>query len=138
MKTDKIFSSRIAFNNDKPGEQLVKSLDRSGCSYERYTQLLKSTEDIIPMLYQPQTKIAVMIANERYTYLADLATPVCDCKLLGDILRDLGFVVFTIMNSTSMELKNALRNVFEMIPEDSYCEYQLQRTTVIAILLHRT
>ncbi|KOB74706.1 Mucosa associated lymphoid tissue lymphoma translocation protein 1, isoform b [Operophtera brumata] len=111
---------QISFNNDKPGEQLVKALDRAGCSYERYAKLINSL-DTIPTFYRPQAKVAIMIANERYTHLANLATPVCDCELLGSILSSLDFIVVIIKNSTSSQLKDALRNVFEMIPEDSYC-----------------
>lgn len=69
-----------------------------------------------------------MIANERYTQLANLATPVCDCVLLSGILSNLGFVVVTLKNTSSMHLKNALRNIFELIPEDSYCKYSVIET----------
>lgn len=100
----------------------MKALDRAGYSYERYIKLTKSL-DTIPTFYRPLAKVAIMIANERYLHLANLATPVCDCELLGRILSSLDFIVVTIKNSTSFQLKDVLRDIFEILPEDSYCKY---------------
>lgn len=122
------FVFRISFvDSKKPGELLIKHLDRSGCSLQQYRTLINTalnTKTIITY-YQPFSKVAVLIANEKYEHLSKLATPSIDCDSLACNLRNLGFITVTVKNTKVGNLKDILKNIFQAIPEDSYCKYNI-------------
>lgn len=114
----------ITFNETKkPGELLVKYLDRHGCAlqeYKNYVNIALNTK-AITTYYQPTLKIAILIANEKYENLSRLATPSIDCETLANTLRDLGFVTIIIKDTKSIDLKLILTQLFSVISQDSYC-----------------
>lgn len=119
-----IFS--IHFDQSKvPGEELLKSLDKNGCTVQKYREFLNKalSTKLIRTYYRPVTKVAVLIANEKYQHLSKLVTPSIDCELLASSFKHLGFIIVTIKNSTSKDLKEILAKVFDLIPENSYCKY---------------
>ncbi|CAH2098299.1 unnamed protein product [Euphydryas editha] len=120
----KLAELKISFSESKkPGELLIKHLDRHGCSLQQYRSLINTalnTKTIITY-YQPFSKVAVLIANEKYEHLSKLATPSIDCDSLACNLRNLGFITITVRNTKSSSLKDILQNIFQAIPEDSYC-----------------
>lgn len=102
----------------------MKYLDRHGCSlqdYKNYVNIALNTK-AIKTYYQPSSKIAILIANEKYENLSKLATPSIDCDTLTSSLRDLGFVIVTIKNTRSLNLKLILTQLFSVLCEDSYCK----------------
>lgn len=101
----------------------MRALDRCGCSLERYKELLATfqTKTVI-IYYKPRSKVAILIANDRYLHLSKLATPSVDCDSLGDKLKQLGFIVIVIKNTASKVLKEILVKIFNVVPEDSYCK----------------
>ncbi|CAG9122238.1 unnamed protein product [Plutella xylostella] len=106
----------------KPGEMLMKQLDRQGYSANQYKQILNSAFITRKAtFYKPQAKVAILIGNEQYIHLAKLATPATDCDHLGTKLKTLGFTVITLKNITSGVLKNVLVHLLEVVPNDSYC-----------------
>ncbi|XP_063834126.1 uncharacterized protein LOC135083321 [Ostrinia nubilalis] len=110
-------------DNEKPGEVLLKTLDRRGYSLSQYKNFLVSASQVKTIItyYRPQTKVAILIANDKYQRLSKLATPSMDCDSLAANLKNLGFIVVTIKNTHSKELKEILSTVIQEIPEDSYC-----------------
>lgn len=117
---------RMSFNDaKKPGELLIKTLDRRGYSISQYKQFLSAALQVktIVTYYRPQTKVAILVANDKYRYLSKLATPSIDCDSLAANLKTLGFMVITLKNTASEELKDILIQLFSEIPEDSYCKY---------------
>ncbi|XP_045506924.1 uncharacterized protein LOC123703088 [Colias croceus] len=120
----KLANVTITYNDKKkPGECLLKYLDRKGLTVEQYRQLLATSLNTktIFTYYKPQSKVAILIANDKYEYLSKLVTPSIDCESLGSNLRNLGFITVSIRNTNSADLKNNITKVIEMIPEDSYC-----------------
>ncbi|KAI8423648.1 hypothetical protein MSG28_012702 [Choristoneura fumiferana] len=114
----------IHFDQAKiPGEELLKSLDRNGCTVQKYREFLNKalSTKLIRTYYRPETKVAILIANEKYHHLSKLVTPSIDCDLLASSFKHLGFIVVTIKNTTSNDLKEILAKVFDLIPENSYC-----------------
>lgn len=116
--------SRITFTDKKPGEQLVKALDRAGFSIEHYQKFVTASLNVktITTYYRPQSKVAILVANDKYMYLSKLATPSIDCDSLATNLKNLGFIVVTIKNTTSENLTTILTNIFDVLEEDSYCK----------------
>ncbi|KAJ2944852.1 hypothetical protein O0L34_g1745 [Tuta absoluta] len=115
---------RLQLNQSNcPGKLLIQTLDRRGFDVEQYRQYLKAalSTKIVKTFYKPSLKIAVLIANERYQHLSRLATPSIDCDSLGNHLKDLGFIVVTIKNTRSTDLKEILEDIFTLIAENSYC-----------------
>lgn len=106
-----------------PGEVILKALDRNGCSLQKYRQLLTTALNrrVIKTYYKPEAKVAVLIANDKYQYLSKLITPSIDCDSLATHFKDMGFIVVTIRNTVSKELKDVLAQLFDLIPENSYC-----------------
>lgn len=106
---------------------LIKHLDRRGYSFQQYRTLINTalnTKTIITY-YQPFSKVAVLIANEKYEHLSKLATPSIDCDSLACNLRNLGFITVTVKNTKVGNLKDILKNIFQAIPGDSYCKYNI-------------
>lgn len=103
----------------------MKTLDRRGYSAEQYKNFLLAASQVktIVTYYRPESKVAILIANDRYQHLSKLATPSIDCDSLAANLKNLGFIVVTIKNTHSRELKEILSKVFQEIPEDSYCKF---------------
>ncbi|KAM3962182.1 mucosa-associated lymphoid tissue lymphoma translocation protein 1 [Aphomia sociella] len=104
-----------------PGELLMKMLYRGGCTVHKFRQLLEAAQTVRPIYYRPHSKVAILIANDKYTYLSKLATPSIDCDSLSSNLKDLGFIVVTVKNTTSCKLREILSKIMQQIPEDSYC-----------------
>ncbi|CAK1547691.1 unnamed protein product [Leptosia nina] len=120
----KLADLKITFSETKcPGELLMKLLDRKGYSVPQYKQFLTTALHTKTVLtyYQPQSKVAILIANDNYEHLSKLATPSKDCESLGSSLRNLGFITVSIRNTTSVELKAIIATVIGLIPENSYC-----------------
>ncbi|CAK1589672.1 unnamed protein product [Parnassius mnemosyne] len=107
----------------KPGEVLMKTLDRRGYTVEQYRQLLTTALNAKTIItyYKPQCKLAILIGNNKYKYLSKLVTPSIDCDSLASNLKGLGFIIITLKNLTAVDLKSNLSRIFESIPEDSYC-----------------
>nr|XP_026497777.1 uncharacterized protein LOC113401915 isoform X1 [Vanessa tameamea] len=120
----KLADLKVSFNDSKkPGELLIKYLDRCGCSLQQYKSLINSvlnTKTIITY-YHPLSKVAILIANEKYEHLSKLATPSIDCDSLACNLRNLGFITITIKNTKITDLKDMIANIILTVPEDSYC-----------------
>lgn len=112
---------RIDFKGpEKPGEKLLKWLDRSGCTFEDYKYYMHSVD--IQTNYSPQAKVAILISNDQYEYLSNLVTPPTDCEALGQILRNLGFITICLKNTPSIILKHIIMKTITLIPKDSYCK----------------
>lgn len=123
---------RLCFDGTKnPGEVLMKYLDRKGYSVSEYKQLLITARNTktISIFYRPQTKVAILIANNKYEHLSKLATPSIDCESLASHLRFLGFIIVTIRNSTSEKLKRNISKIIDQVPDDSYCKYHRYNRT---------
>lgn len=102
----------------------MKELDRIGCTLQRYAQLVTALNvKTILTYYKPQAKVAILVANDKYMHLSKLATPSVDCDSIGLKLRDLGFIVVMIKNTTGCILKEILKRICDLIPEDSYGKY---------------
>ncbi|OWR45340.1 Mucosa-associated lymphoid tissue lymphoma translocation protein 1 [Danaus plexippus plexippus] len=114
----------IVFNDKKnPGQLLSKFLDRKGCSltqYKNYLNKALNTKTIITY-YKPQTKVAILLANNKYEHLSKLVTPSIDCDSLASNLKRLGFISIVVINTRSKDCKDILSKIFNVIPEDSYC-----------------
>lgn len=119
-----IFTSRnVRFDGPKkPGEVLMKHLHRRDISVQQYRELIKALPKT-SVYYRPRSKVAILIGNEKYLHLSKLATPSVDCNTLASRLKGLGFIVVTLMNTSSSVLKRVLVKLFAAIPEDSYCKY---------------
>ncbi|CAH0714971.1 unnamed protein product, partial [Brenthis ino] len=120
----KLADLNISFKESKiPGELLIKYLDRRGCSLQEYKKILNAAQNTKTIItyYQPQSKVAILIANEKYIHLSKLATPCIDCETLASNLRNLGFIVVLIKNTKSATLKEILSCIISKIHEDSYC-----------------
>ncbi|KAJ8708742.1 hypothetical protein PYW08_010124 [Mythimna loreyi] len=114
----------ISFSDSKkPGETLIKALDRSGLSAKQYKQLVTESYNVktIQTFYKPQSKVAILVANEKYTNLSKLATPSIDCDSLASHLKNIGFIAIKIKNSTSTILKTILSKIFDLLEPNSYC-----------------
>ncbi|XP_041971430.1 uncharacterized protein LOC121727587 [Aricia agestis] len=114
----------LNFNDvKKPGEFLIKQLDKKGYSVSQYKKFLTTTlnNKAIFTYYKPQSKVAILIANDKYEHLSKLATPSIDCDSLASKLKVLGFIPIVIKNVTSCSLKGVLKNIISLIPKDSYC-----------------
>ncbi|XP_013147841.1 PREDICTED: uncharacterized protein LOC106110531 isoform X2 [Papilio polytes] len=100
----------------------MKSLDRCGYSVQQYRKLLTAALNTKTILiyYKPQSKVAILIGNNKYSQLTKLVTPTIDCDSLASNLKRLGFIVIILKNLTAAELKSYLSRIFELIPEDSY------------------
>ncbi|XP_046972691.1 uncharacterized protein LOC124539363 [Vanessa cardui] len=120
----KLADLKVSFNDSKkPGELLIKYLDRRGFSLQQYKNLINSalnTKTIITY-YHPLSKVAILIANEKYEHLSKLATPSIDCDSLACNLRNLGFITITVKNTKIADLKDIIANIILTVPEDSYC-----------------
>ncbi|CAH2234641.1 mucosa-associated lymphoid tissue lymphoma translocation protein 1-like [Pararge aegeria] len=111
---------KIIFEGAKsPGKQLLKCLDRAGRTYDQYTGYLTLVKK--ESYYRPQSKVALLIANEKYEHLSTLVTPSIDCESLGKSLRELGFITVLVNNTKSGILKEILIKTLQLIPESSYC-----------------
>lgn len=110
-------------NTTKPGETLVKALDRAGFSVSAYKKLVADSAKVktITTYYKPKAKIAILVSNDRYTYLSKLATPSIDCDSLATLLKNAGFITIKIKNTTGTQLKLILAKIFDLVEEDSYC-----------------
>lgn len=113
----KFANLEISFENaNNPGEHLLKTLDRRGYNIRQYSHFLT------PLIsFKPKSKIAILIANDRYIHLSKLATPSTDCDCLGASLKHLGFIVINLRNVTTNDIKSVLRKICDLIPEESYC-----------------
>ncbi|XP_053620107.1 uncharacterized protein LOC128680753 isoform X2 [Plodia interpunctella] len=101
----------------------MKMLFRQGCSIKSFRHLLTAAEDIMNTVvyYRPKAKVAILIANDKYQYLSKLATPSIDCDSLSSNLKNLGFIVVMIKNTSSCVLRDILSRLFELLSDDSYC-----------------
>ncbi|XP_026735304.1 uncharacterized protein LOC113499154 isoform X2 [Trichoplusia ni] len=117
-------NQRISFTNDKkPGETLIRSLDRWGVSANKYKQFVTASLNVktISTYYKPQSKVAILVANDQYEYMSKLATPSIDCDSLATHLKTIGFIVIKIKNTISKNLKSILLDIFDLLEENSYC-----------------
>ncbi|XP_021196856.3 uncharacterized protein LOC110381011 [Helicoverpa armigera] len=115
---------KITFDRSKkPGETLIKSLDRFGVTAIRYKQYLIASQNVrtITTFYKPHSKVAILVANDKYTQLAKLCTPSIDCDSLATHLKNMGFIAIKIKNTSSKHLKIILKKIFNELEEDSYC-----------------
>ncbi|XP_026316155.1 uncharacterized protein LOC113227443 [Hyposmocoma kahamanoa] len=120
----KLANLKIQFTNTtRPGRLLIETLNQLGYNAEQYRNYLATVKNtkIVRTFYQPYSKVAILIANNRYTYLSRLSTPPHDCDSLGSYLKTLGFIVVTVKNTTSNDLKVILNKLFQEIPQNSYC-----------------
>ncbi|XP_072946520.1 mucosa-associated lymphoid tissue lymphoma translocation protein 1-like [Epargyreus clarus] len=118
----KLANLTVTYNDSKsPGEQLMKFLDRRGFSVSQFQQLVTNTLNFKVTYFRPQSKVAILIANDKYEHLSKLITPSIDCESLAVNLKELGFICMIIRNTYSEDLKNILTQVISQIPEDSYC-----------------
>ncbi|XP_075986195.1 uncharacterized protein LOC142983191 [Anticarsia gemmatalis] len=120
----KLAKLSITFSDSKkPGEQLLKLLDRAGFSAEHYKKLVTTSQNVkvITTYYKPQSKVAILVANDKYIYLSKLATPSIDCDSIAINLKNLGFTVIIIRNTTSGRLTSILSDIFDVLEENSYC-----------------
>lgn len=114
----------------------MKTLDRRGYSLSHYKNFLTAALQVktIVTYYRPQTKVAILIANDKYEHLPNLATPSMDCDSLAANLKALGFLVVSLKNNTGEEMKSILIKLFSEIPEDSYCKFLFFKFTSSLIL----
>ncbi|KAL4718357.1 hypothetical protein ACJJTC_004611 [Scirpophaga incertulas] len=118
-----IANIKLSFTDKKkPGEYLIKTLDRQGFTVDQYKHLVAQASQVKTILtyYKPKAKIAILIANDRYTYLPKLATPSVDCNMLATNLKTLGFIVITLKNTVSINFQTLLIKIIQEIPENAY------------------
>lgn len=126
IPSKKISFHRIQFTSaTRPGKLLIETLNQLGYNAEQYRNYLSTVKNtkIVRTYYQPYSKVAILIANNRYLYLSRLSTPPHDCDSLGSYLKTLGFIVVTVKNTKSNDLKVILDKLFQEIPQNSYCKY---------------
>lgn len=99
-------------------------MDRSGFSVEEYQKFVVTSLNVktITTYYRPRSKVAILVANDKYLHLSKLITPSVDCDSLAVHLQSLGFIVILIKNSTAMKLTIILKNIFDILEENSYCK----------------
>lgn len=66
--------------------------------------------------------MALLIGNDTYTDLSDLNTPSNDVATIASILKDIGFKVIALRNLTLGEMRNAVREFCQLLPQDGYGE----------------
>jgi hypothetical protein len=71
-------------------------------------------------------KVALLIGNDKYTELSDLNTPSNDVATIAAILKDIGFKVLALHNLTLNEMRNAVREFCQLLPEGGYGKTSLK------------
>jgi uncharacterized caspase-like protein len=64
--------------------------------------------------------VALLIGNDTYTDLSDLNTPSNDVATIASILNDIGFKVIALHNLTLSEMRNAVREFCQLLPQKGY------------------
>lgn len=65
-------------------------------------------------------KVALLIANQTYTNMSDLTTPVEDVRTLAEILRKHDFLVLALLNLSLVEMRNVIKEFCKIIPRHAY------------------
>ncbi|XP_021913468.1 mucosa-associated lymphoid tissue lymphoma translocation protein 1 homolog isoform X2 [Zootermopsis nevadensis] len=65
-------------------------------------------------------KVALLIGNDTYTDLSDLNTPRNDVATIASILKDIGFKVIALHNLTLNEMRNAVYEFCQLLPQEGY------------------
>ena len=65
-------------------------------------------------------KVALLIGNKSYESLKDLRSPECDIQELRQVLVDLNFKVFALVDLTFSEMQSALTMFYESLVPNTY------------------
>jgi len=65
-------------------------------------------------------KVALLIGNDTYKDLSGLNTPSNDVATIAAILKDIGFKVIALHNLTLIEMRNALHEFCQLLPQGGY------------------
>jgi len=64
--------------------------------------------------------VALLIGNDTYKDLSGLNTPSNDVATIAAILKDIGFKVIAVHNLTLIEMRNAVREFCQLLPQGGY------------------
>lgn len=64
--------------------------------------------------------MALLIGNDTYKDLSDLNTPSNDVATIAAILKDIGFKVIALHNLTLNEMRNAVHEFCQLLPQQGY------------------
>uniref|UniRef100_A0A1B6EA82 Caspase family p20 domain-containing protein n=1 Tax=Clastoptera arizonana TaxID=38151 RepID=A0A1B6EA82_9HEMI len=64
--------------------------------------------------------MALLIGNNSYDHLGDLMCTNNDVLAISEVLRKLGFHIFAMMNLTLVEMINATKWFFKVVPQNAY------------------
>ncbi|XP_014259160.1 mucosa-associated lymphoid tissue lymphoma translocation protein 1 homolog [Cimex lectularius] len=108
-------SNELLINNLKDtdfGEYYCVASNIAGEVYsQKITLKLLSTKE-----KPPSSKVALLIANEKYENYKYLVTPCNDIILLAKILKQLNYHVVALMNLNLIEMQNIINWFFDMLP----------------------
>jgi hypothetical protein len=65
-------------------------------------------------------KVALLIGNDTYADLSGLNTPRSDVATIASILKDIGFKVIALHNLTLNEMRNAVHEFCQLLPQEGY------------------
>lgn len=65
-------------------------------------------------------KVALLIGNDTYKDLSGLNTPSNDVATIAAILKDIGFKVIAFHNLTLIEMRNAVHEFCQLLPQGGY------------------
>jgi hypothetical protein len=82
-------------------------------------------------------KVALLIGNDTYTDLSDLNTPSNDVATIASILKDIGFKVIALHNLTLSEMRNAVREFCQLLPQGGYGKMSYALTVSFFLALVR-
>ncbi|XP_077299271.1 uncharacterized protein LOC143920313 [Arctopsyche grandis] len=121
---------KIRDANAKNGEELINYFDKKGYTLSQFYKLLKdcdisltetnSQSGALANQSRPILKIAILVANARYDNWSHLVTPISDCKILADILKSMGFIIFLLTNVNSKQFRESMTELCTIIPTKSY------------------
>lgn len=84
-----------------------------------------SPEDLNDQMPRPvaSAKVALLIANQEYENMNKLNTPVEDVRTLAEIFIQHNFHVIALQNLNLVEMKNAIKELCKLLPENAYGEF---------------
>lgn len=67
--------------------------------------------------------MALLIGNDTYKDLSGLNTPSNDVATIAAILKDIGFKVIALHNLTLIEMRNAVHQFCQLLPQGGYGKF---------------
>jgi hypothetical protein len=127
--------------------ELIDVMDQRGYSLEQFNKILEqcpnSNTQSKNKTPRATLKVAILVANAQYENWADLITPISDCDILGEILKNMGFIVITLVNVDTIRFKKSIEDISAAIPPQSYgisnelCYFILKSVLIFSFVLFR-